>query len=49
MPCTAPRVTFARLIGGPAVGLFILVAAAGAQVPEPNPHGPTANWALFDK
>lgn len=49
MPRTAPRITLARLIGRLSIGLFVLVAVAGAQVPQPNPRGPKANWALFDK
>ena len=49
MPCTTHRVTLVRLFSGTSVGFFILAAAVGAQVPEPNPHGPKANWALFDK
>lgn len=38
-----------RILGGVSAALLLFCSTGVAQVPAPNPDGPKANWALFDK
>ncbi len=49
MPAPERRLTVWHLLVGASTALLLLVPSARAQVPAPNPDGPKANWALFDK
>jgi dipeptidyl-peptidase-4 len=44
-----PRAMTARFVRGALTGAVFVAGAAHAQVPAPNPNGPKANWALFEK
>src|SRR5512140_163656 len=43
------RVLIARLVRGVLAASVLYAVPALAQVPPPNPNGPKANWALYDK
>ncbi len=45
MSFNAHRAPLARVV----IALLVAVSSAHAQVLPPNPNGPKANWALFDK